>query len=345
MDSRLTLLEALEELDNQKEEKKPVDEGWDELAWVNSHDFDDGIGEYEETEEDEFDDIDFDSLAANVKEDEELSGLIDTDDAHKKIIDNWGSAEDDEKYASYIDNDNNRWEYQSGRFTPDRDYSEFGEELSKSHCSGNGLCIKSSGLTEGVEDTIPVDFLLRDEVYDAIENVIRSGATFKIGYFKELKPSDIASEFRGGRKAVAGNPIVRIFKATEADGQIGFDYENLKDVKELRASGVERQGNRYEVEQELGNKIMKAIGTGNSLIQFHPQQAGLSSKYFISFDGSDLEEISKADVKQYCIPSLFKNDGAEWDPTRVMRFNVNNVFWIKSKDFEIGSPLWQMNYK
>ena len=87
MDSRLTLLEALEELDNQKEEKKPVDEGWDELAWVNSHDFDDGIGEYEETEEDEFDDIDFDSLAANVKEDEELSGLIDTDDAHKKIID------------------------------------------------------------------------------------------------------------------------------------------------------------------------------------------------------------------------------------------------------------------
>lgn len=208
--------------------------------------------------------------------------------------------------------------------------------------------IEDCSLSEDIASSMPTKLLPRDEVYKAIDEIIRPGQKFKVGYFTDATNRYVAADYReGSRRQVAlGNPIVKIFKATQADGIIGFDYENLKDVKELRASGVERKGSNYEIQQELGKKIQKNISTGNSVIPFQPQPAGLSSKFYISIDGSDLKEATKDDIRPYCTPSSLNSRGSgEWDPTRIMKFNVNNVYWIKSKDFEIGRPLWKQNYK
>ena len=119
-------------------------------------------------------------------------------------------------------------------------------------------------LGESVESTIPAQPLPHDELYSAIDEV-KPGTYVNVGYLKEVTKTHVQAKFTGGRGS-EGNPMVRLFKATEIYGRIGIDHEAIQAIKDKRAAGIERVGNIYEIESELGNKIFKVPGTGNELL-------------------------------------------------------------------------------
>lgn len=182
-------------------------------------------------------------------------------------------------------------------------------------------------LTEDVASSLPAQCLPRDEVYDAIDSV-KAGTYVNAGYLHEVTDKLVASAWRGGRGS-EGNAKVRLFKVTEVYGRCGIDYESIQAIKDKRAAGIERQGNKYEMTPELGNKIFKS-STGKELLQIFPRsKSDIKSRYYISFDDEDLHEISKDEVKQYCVAAAFKPSG-EFDPSKPMRWDLNNIYWFKN---------------
>lgn len=188
--------------------------------------------------------------------------------------------------------------------------------------------VMNESLTEDVESTIPVQPLPHDELFAAID-AAKPGAYVNVGYFKEVTKTHVQAKFTGGRGS-EGNPRVRLFKATEVYGRCGIDHEEIQAIKDKRAAGIERHGNLYEIESELGNKIFKVPGTGNELLQLYPRsKSDLKSRYFISLDDEDLRVATKEEVELYCKASSIASRG-EFDPSSPMRFNLNNIYWFKN---------------
>lgn len=186
----------------------------------------------------------------------------------------------------------------------------------------------NESLNENVESTIPVQPLPHDELFAAID-AAKPGSYVNVGYFKEVTKTHVQAKFTGGRGS-EGNPMVRLFKATEVYGRCGIDHEEIQAIKDKRAAGIERKGNLYEIESELGNKIFRVPGTGNELLQLYPRsKSDLKSRYFISLDDEDLRVATKEEVELYCKPSSIASRG-EFDPSSPMRFNLNNIYWFKN---------------
>ena len=186
---------------------------------------------------------------------------------------------------------------------------------------------RNEELNENVESSIPVQCLPRDEVYNAIDS-LKPGTYVNGGYLNEVTQTLVAAAFRGGRGS-EGNPRVRIFKLTEVYGRCGIDYESIQAIKDKRAAGIERQGNRYEMTSELGNKIFIS-STGKELLQIFPRsKADIRSRYYISLDDEDLREVSRQEIEQYCTAAAFKPSG-EFDPSKPMRWDLNKIYWFKN---------------
>ena len=184
----------------------------------------------------------------------------------------------------------------------------------------------NESLKEDVQSTIPAQPLSHDELYAAID-AVKPGTYVNVGYLKEVTKTHLQAKFTGGRGS-EGNPLVRLFKATEIYGRIGIDHEAIQAIKDKRAAGIERHGNLYEIESELGNKIFKVPGTGSELLQIYPRsRSDLKARYFISLDDEDLRVATKEEVEMYCKPSAIASRG-DFDPSSPMRLNLNNIYWF-----------------
>ena len=183
-------------------------------------------------------------------------------------------------------------------------------------------------LNENVESTIPAQPLPHDELFSAIDQ-IKPGSYVNVGYLNEVTKTYLQAKFIGGRGS-EGNPLVRLFKATEIYGRCGIDHENIQAIKDLRASGVERHGNLYEIESELSNKIFKVPSTGSELLQIYPRsKSDVKVRYFISLDDEDLREATREELEMYCKPSALASKG-EFDPASPMRLNLAKIYWFKN---------------
>lgn len=185
----------------------------------------------------------------------------------------------------------------------------------------------NESLDEDVESTIPAQPLPHDELVAEIDSA-KAGTYVNVGYFKEVTKTHVQAKFTGGRGS-EGNPSIRLFKATEIYGRCGIEHEEIQAIKDKRAAGVERKGNLYEIESELGNKIFRVPGTGSELLQIYPRSKGdLKSRYYISLNDEDLRVATKEEIEEYCKPSAIASRG-DFDPTSPMRLNLNNIYWFK----------------
>lgn len=160
---------------------------------------------------------------------------------------------------------------------------------------------------------LPVTLLTPAEVKDYVANIPapdphRPPTFFKLGYIKELT-SDIASKFRGGRGS-EGNPNIRVIKCTEYSKlYTGVPWSATDATKKADAIlGTERHtGERTGFNFQGDNAIENAIGTypsGKQALQAYISDNSVQKvKYFISINGSDLEEISREDLAQYLTPA------------------------------------------
>ena len=221
------------------------------------------------------------------------------------------------------------------------------EDLDDGFIAADFICEDCCGeerLTESVDSSKPVATLSNSQVREALEK-IGNGTFFYVGYFNEVTDRCVAAQYRGGRGS-EGMPRVRVFKAMESLGSCGQDYENKQGVKELRAAGVERQGMRYEVEREegaMGKKVMTAVNTQNDMIQFYPGSDGttpyIKTKYFISIDDGDLEEIAKADVIRYFTKSAASP--RPWNPNNPNNLILDRIYWMnqRKRDVDLGHSI------
>ena len=183
-------------------------------------------------------------------------------------------------------------------------------------------------LNEDVASTIPAQPLPHDELFAAID-AVKPGSYVNVGYLNEVTKNYVQAKFTGGRGS-EGNPMVRLFKATELYGRCGIDHEEIQAIKDKRAAGIERHGNLYEIESELGNKIFRVPGTGSELLQIYPRsKSDVRVKYFISLDDEDLRECSREELEQYCKPSAIASKG-EFDPSSPLRLNLAKIYWFKN---------------
>lgn len=183
-------------------------------------------------------------------------------------------------------------------------------------------------LNEDVESTIPAQALPHDELFAAID-AIKPGTYVNVGYLNEVTKTYLQAKFTGGRGS-EGNPMVRVFKATEIYGRCGIDHEEIQAIKDKRAAGIERHGNLYEIESELGNKIFHVPSTGSELLQIYPRsRSDVKVKYFISLDDEDLRECTRDELEMYCKPSALTPHG-EFDASKPMRLNLSKIYWFKN---------------
>lgn len=197
----------------------------------------------------------------------------------------------------------------------------------------------NENLSEDLNSSIPAKAIPRDVVYSAIEK-IKPGAFLNVGYLNDVSDKYLQSKYTGGRGS-EGNPQIRLFKATEIYGSCGQDYENRQAVKDLRASGVERKGSRYEVESELDKKIFKHPITGNEVLQMYPRSlSDIKVKYYVSVNDGDLKPVAKSDIEVYCRPAVVAAKTG-WDPTKPLKLNLTKIYWIKNlaKQIQLGNPL------
>ena len=186
----------------------------------------------------------------------------------------------------------------------------------------------TESLKEDVASTIPAQPLPHDELFAAID-AVKPGSYVNVGYLNEVTKTYLQAKFIGGRGS-EGNPLVRLFKVTEIYGRCGIDHESQQAIKDLRASGVERKGNIYEIESELGNKIFKVPGTGNELLQIYPRsKSDVKVRYFISLDDEDLRPATREEIELYCKPSAITPRG-EFNPADPMRLNLAKIYWFKN---------------
>lgn len=183
-------------------------------------------------------------------------------------------------------------------------------------------------LNENVESTIPAQPLPHDELFAAID-AVKPGSYVNVGYLNDVTKTYLQAKFTGGRGS-EGNPLVRLFKATEIYGRCGIDHEEIQAIKDKRAAGIERHGNLYEIESELGNKIFRVPGTGNELLQIYPRsKSDVKVRYFISLDDEDLRPATREEIELYCKPSAIASKG-EFDPASPMRLNLSKIYWFKN---------------
>lgn len=184
-------------------------------------------------------------------------------------------------------------------------------------------------LIEDIQSSLPVQPLNRDELYHAIDEV-KPGTYVHAGYFNDVTSRYLAAKYTGGRGS-EGNPFVKLFKATEIYGRCGIDHEEIQAIKDRRAAGIERQGNRYEIESELGNKIFHIPSTGKDVLQIYPRsKADVKSRYFISVDNEDLRPATREELTQYCKPSAIAPSNKEFDPASPMRWDLTKIYWFKN---------------
>lgn len=187
---------------------------------------------------------------------------------------------------------------------------------------------KLNGISEDIESTMPARPLGRDAVYAAIE-AVKPGTYVHVGYINDVTKNYVQARYAGGRGS-AGNSDVKIFKVTEIYGRCGIDYEAIQAIKDRRAAGVERQGNKYTIEPELANKIFKVPSTGSELLQIYPRsKSDVKTRYFISVDGEDVRVASREDLERYCKPSAINSPVKEFDPAAPLRLNLNKIYWFK----------------
>ena len=183
-------------------------------------------------------------------------------------------------------------------------------------------------LNEDVASSIPAQPLPHDELFNAIDE-LKPGTYVNVGYLNDVTKTYLQAKFTGGRGS-EGNPMVRLFKATEIYGRCGIDHESIQAIKDKRAAGIERHGNLYEIESELENKIFRVPGTGNELLQIYPRsKSDVRVRYFISLDDEDLRECTRDELNTYCKPSALAPKG-EFDPAAPMRLNLTKIYWFKN---------------
>ena len=183
-------------------------------------------------------------------------------------------------------------------------------------------------IQEDVASTIPAQPLNREALYSAID-AVKPGTYVNVGYLNEVTNTYLQARFNGGRGS-EGQPRVRLFKATEVYGRCGIDHESIQAIKDKRAAGIERHGNIYEIESELGNKIFRVPSTGSELLQMYPRsKSDVKSRYFISLDDENLRECTRDELNTYCKPSAIAPKG-DFDPASPMRFNLSKIYWFKN---------------
>ena len=223
-------------------------------------------------------------------------------------------------------------------------------------------------LHEDLQSSMPVRPLPEQEVIDFINNIpvargiekaedgtviakARPTCFFKLGYFKEVP---VAAKFAGGRGS-EGNPFVRIFKAIEYNKlYTGADYENLGAVKDYRKNtGIERSGEKtgfsYQGEGATVNKIGTYPNGDKALQAYLANNCQSKTKYFLSLDDGDLQEVTRQEVAQYLTPanankllnpearpktretSVNAESGEEivvFNPQAVNRLKIKNIYMI-----------------
>lgn len=187
-------------------------------------------------------------------------------------------------------------------------------------------------IEEDVESSMPAAPLNYDELYQAIVDT-KNGTYVNVGYLKEIAPA--AKYKAGGRGHQEGDPVVRIFKATEVYGRVGVDRQNIQAYKDRvaaeREAGIERRAASYQVESEYENKIF-IMPTGNKCLQIFPRSlSDLKSRWFISIDGGDLVPTSKAEVAQYCTASAIGSSNADkpFSADTPLRLNLAKIYYYK----------------
>jgi len=183
----------------------------------------------------------------------------------------------------------------------------------------------------------PITPLNRDDVYSFIENV-RKGEFFKIGYVKDLNDSIAKKKLKD-----LGVSNVLIYKMSEMYGSTGVDYENKQATIDMRAAtGKERQGNLYHLDVLVDNKIFKTT-SGTELLRFYPRSNSRPKvKYFISIDGSELIETTKAEIAKYLRDSvLTQKEVTDGQPSAPQTNNLklSNIYYLESHGNVLGRSI------
>ena len=188
----------------------------------------------------------------------------------------------------------------------------------------------TESLNEDITSSMPVELLDPNQVID-FANTVGAGKFFKVGYLKEVA---IKSQYRGGRKALVGDPIVRVFKATEYYVCTGTSSTSYRQTKDYLDNGNTLETPRW-MSEWITPKRVALTKAGNTAISITPRLESnnhfkVNFKYFISLNDEDLRECTYEEAAQYVAKTvdLDINDYCPDGPRQKYPLLVQNVYYL-----------------
>lgn len=188
----------------------------------------------------------------------------------------------------------------------------------------------TESLNEDVASSMPATLLDPNQVID-FANTVGAGKFFKVGYLKEVA---IKSQYRGGRKALVGDPIVRVFKATEYYVCTGTASTSYGQTQDYLDNGNTLETPRWMSEWITPNRLA-LTKAGNTAISVTPRLESnnhfkVNFKYFVSLNDEDLRECTYEEAAQYVAKTvdLDINDYCPDGPRQKYPLLVQNVYYI-----------------
>ncbi len=171
-------------------------------------------------------------------------------------------------------------------------------------------------LREDLKSSFPKPLFNEAQVRDAAKKVVK-GAKIGIGYVKELKLAANYAQSKFVKKDGIQYPLVKALKVTECRGCTGVRYDrtegavalhNTQEYKDKLADKIAKTGtgfgtNIHDTEAGLEN-ILVTTSSGKKCMLVYPLSTSKAhNTFYISVDGSDWKQTTKADIAQYMSPA------------------------------------------